>query len=97
MPVAGGEEAPVLDRGRSSIWALAGKGICFFDLSDPAGSALKFYNFATGKTTLLRQFSKDTRVDRDSTALSVSPDGRWILYTQIDQSGSNLMLVENYR
>jgi len=26
-----------------------------------------------------------------------SPDRRWMLYTQVDQEGSDLMLVENFR
>jgi len=97
VPVAGGEETRVLDQGGRNNWALTGHGICFFDLSGSTGITLKFYNFATGKVTLLRELSKDTRIDMSSTALTVSPDGRWILYTQYDQSGSNLMLVENYR
>ena len=29
--------------------------------------------------------------------LAVSPDGRWLLFTQIDQSGRDLMLLENFR
>jgi serine/threonine protein kinase len=29
--------------------------------------------------------------------LCVSPDGRWILYSQGDQGGSDLMLVENFQ
>ena len=29
--------------------------------------------------------------------LSVSRDGRWILCAQLDQSGSDIMLVENFR
>ncbi len=98
VPVGGGEETRVLDRGGQDIWALTGQGICFFDLHGSTGAAaLKFHNFATGKVTLLREFSKDTPVDPSGTALTVSPDGRWILYTQLDQSGSNLMLVENYQ
>ena len=97
VPVAGGEETRVLDRGGQSVWALTGQGICFFDFSGSTGPALKFYNFATGKVTLLREFSKDTLLETAATTLTVSPDGRWILYTQYDQSGSNLMLVENFR
>jgi hypothetical protein len=30
--------------------------------------------------------------------LTVSPDGRWLLYSQVDGApGSDLMLVENFR
>jgi hypothetical protein len=87
----------VLDVPTENLWMLTDQGIYFFDLKNPTGPALKFYSFAAGKTTLLRQFSKDTTVDEISTALSVSPDGRWVLYTQLDQAGSNLMLVENFR
>jgi Tol biopolymer transport system component len=100
IPVEGGEETQVINRGRIGLWALTDQGLCFFDLSNPTGPALKLYSFATQKATLLRQFSKDTRIETSSvpdTALSVSPDGRWILYTQRDQSGSDLMLVENFR
>jgi hypothetical protein len=96
MPVEGGEEIPVLDRARGSLWAVTSQGICFFDLQNPIGAALKLYSFATGKITLLRQFPKDTVVDMNSSALSVSPDGRAILYTQMEES-SDLMLVENFR
>jgi hypothetical protein len=32
-----------------------------------------------------------------NSGLAVSPDGQWVLYPQIDQSGSDIMLVENFR
>jgi hypothetical protein len=96
VPAGGGEETRVLAEGEESLWTLTGDGIWFFDLKNPAAPALKFHSFTAGKTTILRQFPKDTKVDTQSSALSVSPDGRWILYTQLDQSGSNLMLVENF-
>ena len=97
VPVAGGKETRVLDRGGQNGWALTGQGICFFDFSGSSGITLKFYNFVTDKVALLREFSKDSQIERASTALTVSPDGRWIHYTQLDQSSSDLMLVENYR
>lgn len=96
-PVDGGQETQVVPQSGVSLWSLTGQGICFFDVGNTAGPALEWYSFANSKATLLRQFSKDTRIDTGSTAVSVSPDGRWIIYTQLDQSGSDLMLVENFR
>jgi hypothetical protein len=29
--------------------------------------------------------------------MTVSPDARWLLYTQIDQAGTDLVLVEGFR
>jgi len=99
----GGEETRVVAQGQQSLWALTAQGICFFDAGRLLPNAqrgaltLKFYSFATGKVALLRKFPRETAVDTGSTALSVSADGRWILYTQLDQDSSDLMLVENSR
>jgi len=96
VQVEGGDETQVLDESMESLWALTGGGICFFDVGSSAGPVLKFFSFSR-RPILFRQFPKKTMVDRDSTALSVSPDGRWILYTQLDLYGSDVMLVENFR
>ena len=95
VQVEGGHETQLHDVPMESLWALTGEGICFFDRGNSAGPVLKFFSFS-GRATILRQFPKETRLDGSSTALSVSPDGRWILYTQLDLSGSDVMLVENF-
>jgi Tol biopolymer transport system component/serine/threonine protein kinase len=96
VPVDGGEEERILDSSTRNLWHLADQGIYFFDLNNSTGPALEFYSFATYKTTLLRRFSKEADIDSGGTVLSVSPDGRHILYTQADQGGGDLMLVENF-
>ena len=58
----------------------------------PARTSIQFFNFATKKIRSI------TTIERPLWYyLSVSPDGRWILYSQIDQETSDLMLVENFR
>jgi Tol biopolymer transport system component len=97
MPVGGGEEVQILQEGGMGAWALTDQGICLI-VKGSAAPAIKFYDFDTHQLTTVREFGRDVLFDPStSTAITVSPDGRWILYTQVDQSGSDLMLVENYR
>jgi len=93
----GGGETPVLDKGAASIWALTRDGICFFDWKGPASVVLQFHRFLNHRSTMLYELPSGTSIDTLSTSLSVSPDGQWILYAQIDQAGSDLVLVENFR
>jgi hypothetical protein len=96
-PAEGGEEIEVLDQAQAGLWAVTSQGICFFDMRSSAGAATKFYDFATRRQRVVHQFPKQTTNDSGSTSISVSPDGQWSLDTQLDQAGSDLMLVENFR
>ena len=101
VPVAGGEETQILDQGWVGGWALTGQGICFM-VAPPdsvlANPAIKFYAFDNRQVTTIREFSRDiTIMDSLNNPLSISHDGRWILYTEIEQAGSDLILVENFR
>ena len=53
---------------------------------------LRYYNFASEISEPILAVQK-----RTSEGMSVSPDEHWLLYTQVDQGGSDLMLVENFR
>ena len=97
VPVEGGEETHVIDKAGQSNWGVATDGICFFDWKDAVHPVVQFYTFRDRRSTTLYEFPLGTNLDRDSTAISVSPDERWIVYTQIDQGGSNLVLVDNFR
>ena len=94
MPAGGGEETMVVDSTTAETpYAVAKQGIYFFRNTDKKGQVeVCFLPLPTGKTR------KMLTIDRASVAeMAASPDGRTILYTQADQTGSDLMLVENFR
>jgi Tol biopolymer transport system component/DNA-binding winged helix-turn-helix (wHTH) protein len=58
----------------------------------PNQYSVAFFSFSTGKSRPVVITDRPIGI----LALSVSPDQRYILYSQSDQSGSDLMLVENF-
>jgi Tol biopolymer transport system component len=98
IPVQGGQALKVLE-GLSNYLNLAivEKGVYFVPSRNTAvGSSVQFLSFATNKITPVVSVQKPLDLNSRG-GLAVSPDGRWILYTQFDQAGSELMLVENFR
>lgn len=93
MPLEGDEEIKVLDSVHPyAYWTILREAIYFFTAPDDKGSSdLCSFEFASGKTR------KILKMERDVAGLAVSPGERTILYGQIDESGSDLMLVENFR
>jgi Tol biopolymer transport system component len=95
VPVEGGAETSVLDQVYQGNWAILNHGIYFARPQPQSGPAIKFFNFATRQITQIGLLEK--RLIQGPPALAVSPDGRWLLYAQLDQSGSDVMLVESFR
>jgi len=98
MPVEGGQATKVLD-GLSSYLnvALGGNGLYFVpEENEPATSSIQFLDFGTGQIKPVANLEKRLKLNASSAGLAVSPDGRWILCSQVEQSGSELLLVENF-
>ena len=65
---------------------------------DALHPVVQFYNLRNRRSTIVYEFPQGTNLHNTAgTTISISPDERWILYTQLDQAGSNLVLVENFR
>jgi hypothetical protein len=78
---------PIADVG----FAITDKGIYYY--SRGPHEILQFFSFATGKPRALLTPDKPPNM-----GLSVSPDGHWLIYSQMErEAASNLMLVDNFR
>jgi Tol biopolymer transport system component len=93
VPVEGGQATKVLD-GLSTFHDLAIVATGVYFVPKAAGSTVQFFSFATNKISSVATLDKP--LDIGEAGLAVSPDNREILYTQFDQAGSELMLVENF-
>jgi Tol biopolymer transport system component/DNA-binding winged helix-turn-helix (wHTH) protein len=97
VPVTGGvgESIPQL----SSVlltraWAIRQEGIYFFDFAS-GKPQLQLFSFATQRVSPVMTLNRSS--SGTNPGLDISPDGRHLLYTQIDQRVEGLKLIENFR
>jgi len=100
VPVNGGEETPVIDSFRAGFWgywAVAQDGIYYLEREELEGKGIQYHlnfrGFTGGRDRRVLTFEKRPF----NSGLAISPDGRECLYTQVDHSDTDIMLVDNFR
>ena len=91
VPTSGGPPVKILEGVVWRAFAVLERGIYFIDRLS-GDSRLQFFDFATGRSTIVARNLGDVR-----NGLTASPDGRTILYSRVDSRVDDLMLVENFR
>ncbi len=98
VPVGGGEESLVLDYHQAGLWrywAVTDKGIYFATAEAPSHPVIEFFSFENHKVTPVANLDKPLL--KTDPGLAVSRNGQSILVVQMDQSGGDIMLMENFR
>jgi Tol biopolymer transport system component/DNA-binding winged helix-turn-helix (wHTH) protein len=96
VPAGGGNEEKVLEDPPANYWgyfSLSKDGLYFLG-TDHSQTALRFQNFSNFTATTLYIFPKSPA---RFSGLSISPDGRWVLYTDQSSQGNNIMLVQDFQ
>jgi Tol biopolymer transport system component len=104
VPVAGGgEEEEAIIPDHDLIWSTTiqptRKGVYYFDFDrNRRAMEVSFWDYAAKKNTVVMRMSDFRGFDQNaSSVFSVSADGKYLLYSRVDQSQTNLMVVDNFR
>jgi hypothetical protein len=94
VAAGGGEEEPVLDSIRSnSSFVVVSEGIYYTPAAPIMGAAdILFHRFADGSVTTVWH-SEQSSPNR----FAISRDGRFLLFTLVEDVGTDLMLVEDFQ
>ncbi len=97
MPIGGGEPEPVASDVNPWSFAVTERGVYLIKSGagrEESAYSIVFLDPSTGEESIIAELPAGTR---PFVALTVSPDGRTLLYDRIDQAGADLMLVENFQ
>jgi Tol biopolymer transport system component len=102
VPVTGGEGEEVIvpdyDLPFGTTIQPAKKGVYYSEVQRSTRSQLvSFYDFATKKSSNVFQIKTGNFGFNQGHVFSVSPDGKYVVYPRVDQSQTDLILVENFR
>jgi Tol biopolymer transport system component len=92
LPLGGGAEKQVLESVRYRAFVVVDDGIYYIPAPAANGSCVRFHSFVTGQDQKISSISQPT-----FQGLSVSPDRKTILFSAEIRSGSNIMVVDNFR
>ena len=96
IPVEGGTPQKVLDSLSTHLnVAFTDSGIYFVPTSNALGSSIQFLDLETNRIATVATLGKQLNTG-EAGGLALSPDGKWLLYTQMDEQGSELMLVDKF-
>jgi hypothetical protein len=94
-PVSGGSQEPLPHMPKvqyEDSWAANASGV-YYSVTTSSGVSLYFYDFATLATRRVMSL-KQTPVPGSGPGLSISADGRWLLYGQSGNESSEIMLTQ---
>ena len=93
VPLSGGPAAKVQEVSHydSLDLAIVDKGIYFTPNGHASSFSIEFLDLQTNQIRRIAGFDRPL-----GGGLDISPDSQWILYTQVDQLGGELRLVENF-
>ena len=93
MPIDGGTAVKLVDHVFRYNFSVVDGGVYYIVPEDNARSgSLRFFDLATGTNHQILHIDKPLDL-----GLAVSPDGRYLLFAQMDYAGQDLMIVENFK
>lgn len=92
----GSDEEEVAARVFGRCFDVTADSIYFIRREESGEAALRVYKIATGKESRVATATLPPHAPNEM-GLSVSPDGRYVLYARVDRHAGDLMLLENFR